>query len=422
MLTLNQYKESDYILEYSKIPGHSQKIYLTGILSRRTTFRGLKWCITYMMELFEKTAQDQKNGGTHLQEDEEKRKAKLEQYLDEKFYKCGGEFKLEIFTAASIFILPDIIDAYRKDVFSRMKRMSWCFYRLKDAVEHLVTDTLDEIDTNFSDIKDRREFCLLPKQFMLSAIAPLSRFIVHWTLKERTLKLPLVQEGTYEFNIDWGDGTSDQITEWDQAEVKHIYAEKGTYRVVIDGSIRGFNVPTDSVATQLKHSLISNVEQWGCLETLSCSNMFRHNNLLTITATDAPDLRACTDMSYMFAGCKILNHPLGHWDVSGISNMSHMFQDCFQFNQDLSMWDVSNVTDMSNMFEDCRVFNQNIGGWNVSNVTNMNRMLYDCNRFNQDISRLDVSSVTKMDEMLVDCYVLPDEFRPSNGLYNELTY
>ena len=35
------------------------------------------------------------------------------------------------------------------------------------------------------------------------------------------IKLPLRSSGTYLFLVDWGDGTDDIITSWNQAEVVH---------------------------------------------------------------------------------------------------------------------------------------------------------------------------------------------------------
>jgi surface protein len=40
---------------------------------------------------------------------------------------------------------------------------------------------------------------------------------------ESQIKLPLILNGTYNFNVDWGDGTSNLITAWDQATAVHNY-------------------------------------------------------------------------------------------------------------------------------------------------------------------------------------------------------
>ncbi|MHA1646982.1 MAG: hypothetical protein ACTSVU_05575 [Promethearchaeota archaeon] len=44
------------------------------------------------------------------------------------------------------------------------------------------------------------------------------------------IKLPLSYLGTYDFNVNWGDGNNDMITEYDQAEVTHTYSNQGLFR------------------------------------------------------------------------------------------------------------------------------------------------------------------------------------------------
>ena len=51
------------------------------------------------------------------------------------------------------------------------------------------------------------------------------------------ITLPLEAGGTYDFGINWGDGSSSKITAYDQAEVTHTYPIAGTYTVKIDGVI-----------------------------------------------------------------------------------------------------------------------------------------------------------------------------------------
>ena len=43
-----------------------------------------------------------------------------------------------------------------------------------------------------------------------------------------SIQLPLVSTGTYDFTVDWGDGTTDYITTYDQIETQHTYQVRGT--------------------------------------------------------------------------------------------------------------------------------------------------------------------------------------------------
>ena len=62
----------------------------------------------------------------------------------------------------------------------------------------------------------------------------MSAFISEWktdnagTSNDDQITLPLVSSGTYDFTVDWGDGTQDTITSHDQAEVTHTYSAAGT--------------------------------------------------------------------------------------------------------------------------------------------------------------------------------------------------
>ena len=57
--------------------------------------------------------------------------------------------------------------------------------------------------------------------------------------------LPVGRSGTYSFDVDWGDGNSDNITAWNQAEVTHTYAASGTYTIEITGTFTGIDFNVD---------------------------------------------------------------------------------------------------------------------------------------------------------------------------------
>ena len=71
---------------------------------------------------------------------------------------------------------------------------------------------------------------------------------------------PFVVGGTYNCKVHWGDGTSDIITAYNQAEVTGQYANTGTYEIRIGGEISGwkFNNGGDD-------DKIINISNWGPL-------------------------------------------------------------------------------------------------------------------------------------------------------------
>jgi len=219
-------------------------------------------------------------------------------------------------------------------------------------------------------------------------------FISKWEIKSNQLELiiPIANSYTYNYDIDWGDGTTQtSIT----TDVSHTYAQEGEYTVLITGTF-------PKIEFREKNQLID-VSQWGTTKWKSMYWSFEScKNLQSFTATDTPDLSNVTTMSYMFHGSNKFNGDIGSWDVSNVTNMSSMFNGADRFNQDISNWDVSNVIDMNAMFNGANRFNQDIGNWDVSKVTNMSYMFNGANRFNQDISNWDVSNVTNMRGMFVD--------------------
>jgi surface protein len=229
------------------------------------------------------------------------------------------------------------------------------------------------------------------------------------------IRLPLIF-GTHDFTVDWGDGTSDTITSWNQAEVTHTYASEGIYTVAIDGTLVGWRF--NDGGDKLK---IIEISQWGSIRLGNSDGYFRGSSNLVLTATDALNLTGTTTLERAFEGCTNLgssgdmntwdvssvtnmqwmfletssfNQPLGNWDVSGVTNMWGVFLGTSSFNQPLSNWDVSSATVMAGMFQRASSFNQPIGNWDVSSVTNMYAMFRDASSFNQPIGNWEVSKVT----------------------------
>jgi surface protein len=210
---------------------------------------------------------------------------------------------------------------------------------------------------------------------------------------DNQFKLPLVSDGTIDFVVDWGDGSIDNITVWNQVETTHTYSSIGTYNIKIRGNIRGWVfIGTGDRLKMLNVSKISALNITIINAFYGCSNM-------TWTATDAPIISTAS-LTQCFRDCILFNGNIGNWDVSSVTNMQGMFDNARAFNQPIGSWDVSNVTNMQNMFNGCSVFNQPIGNWDVSNVTNMQSMFRNTSSFNQPIENWDVSNVTNMSQMV----------------------
>jgi surface protein len=215
-------------------------------------------------------------------------------------------------------------------------------------------------------------------------------------------KLPLVSSLPLNAVVDWGDGSSDTITVFNQAETTHTYASSGTYTVSITGDLSGWQFANGG--DKLK---MLNVASWESL-TISVEHGFWGCTNLTATATDAPTITSASLLRY-FQNCANFNGAIGNWDISNVSNIEDMFNSATLFNADISSWNTSNVTSARSLFLFASSFNQdvstktiNVGqpneyiAWDVSQVSSMTNLFFGAAAFNQDIGNWDTSAVTNM--------------------------
>lgn len=210
------------------------------------------------------------------------------------------------------------------------------------------------------------------------------------------IRLPLESSGTYNFIVNWGDGTNNTIISWNQAERTHTYASEGVYTIEIIGIIVGWRFNNGGDREKLLE-----IKQWGDLRLGNSGGYFWGCTYLNITASDSLDLTGTTTLARAFRACQTIDkiEGMNNWDMSSVTVMNEMFTGAHIFNQDIGNWDVSSVTDMASMFIGTKDFNQNIGSWDVSSVTDMSAMFYAAEDFNQNINSWDVSSVTNMRAM-----------------------
>ncbi len=261
---------------------------------------------------------------------------------------------------------------------------------------------------------------------------------------DSTIRLPLTETGTYNFTVDWGDGSRDTITAWNDPAKTHTYSENGTYTVHITGTITGWQFFMDGDSHPLqKYELwageagwypsfgyarkLYDIENWGCLAFGETMGQFTGCMNLSITAEDQPDLSGTSCLYgafHLYDGSGIPG--IDNWDVSQVNDLSYMFCEANNFNQDLNSWVTDNVTDMSYMFcSDVMYghsdYNGDISGWNTANVLNMSHTFCAATSFNRDISGWDTSSVTDMSMMfgygitdsMDHTMGIPDEYTPS---------
>jgi len=232
-----------------------------------------------------------------------------------------------------------------------------------------------------------------------------SGFVSTWktdntgTSTDYQITLPLESSGTYDFDVDWGDGICETITEYDQAEVTHTYFAIGTYEVQIDGVINGWAFNNTGDKTK-----IIEISQWGDLLVGDNGEYFQGCTNLNISATDCLDTTNMTDFASFFQRCESLTSiNVSGWDTSLVDDMAHMFRECFLLTSlDLSSWDVENVSIMGSMFY--RSYNLteiNFTGWNTISLTNLGGSFQQCTSLTElGVDGFDMTSVTNVAAML----------------------
>ena len=156
-----------------------------------------------------------------------------------------------------------------------------------------------------------------------------------------TITLPLVDDAayTYDFTVDWGDGSPiSEITSFDDADKTHTYEAAGDYNLVIEGTLEAwsFNNAGD------KDKILS-VENFGDLGYTNLSGAFH----------------GCTNLEDFKGGV-----------TSDVTDMSSMFEGATNANPDVSNWDVSSVTDMTNMFNGSGLSKENYDAFLINLADN----------------------------------------------------
>ena len=166
------------------------------------------------------------------------------------------------------------------------------------------------------------------------------------TSDDDQFNLPTVSGLTYDYVVDWGDGTTNHYTSG--TDKTHTYPAIGTYKVRISGVF-----PTLKFVSSYDEMKLLDVSQWGNIEWQALTASFYGCSNCLFSARDTPNTSAVTDMSSAFKGCDLLNSPsLVKLDTSSVENMEEMFYGCANFDQDISGFDISQLVDAKDMLYD----------------------------------------------------------------------
>ena len=274
-----------------------------------------------------------------------------------------------------------------------------------------------------------------PDRFVEDPFAPQFNYIdyhrevasdITITTDNRQFMLPLINTGTYDFYVDWGDNTGNYISSYNDINKKHTYSSAGDYTISITGQLDGwffndhnrlkYKGTRDWTALTLidyNSTAIRPVytEDWnlGFPAFASCVNYTGRND-----AIGSPTVQT-TDLSYMFAKCFYLQEDgLGAWNVSNVVEAGHMFEEARSFSEYLGEWNTSSFIHVNDMFSSrsetrsqLMTYNKNLGNWNMRNVEDLSKMFYANSSYNNDNQSLDWQ--------LPNCQTMYETFRSATN-------
>jgi hypothetical protein len=278
--------------------------------------------------------------------------------------------------------------------------------------------------------------------------------------------LPLEASGTYDFTINWGDASSNNITVWNQAETTHTYSVAGTYGISITGRLVGWtfnnggdrlkflevnswgglrlgnssgyffgcqNLVLGSVSDVLNlvgttdfenifrncNALVSinNLELWNTSAVAVWRGAFRDMALYNDPNFQYLDMSSATTLESMFRVSPVFNQPIPlYWPL--VTNTNQMLNNAFAFNQPMASATMGNVTLAISMLNRATAFNQDISGWDVSSLENADSMFREAYAFDQNIGGWDVSSLLNGTNFMI--FKTPADFSTINldAIYN----
>ena len=246
---------------------------------------------------------------------------------------------------------------------------------------------------------------------------------------DNQIKLPLEVAGTYNFIVNWGDGSNNTITTWNQAETTHTYPSPGDYTVTITGYIKGWDWGgggTVAPTTGDMRKLLT-ITQWGCLQfvthldtvpTRVWGAFYGCTNLILTGVQDTPNFKGTISIFGFLRNCSALTtvNNINKWDVSKVINFRGAFRNSENFNDNVGNWNTSNATILSTLFFAGGITiagkftnggSNSIANWDTSNVTDMSFMFQYQPLFNYDMGAWNTSNVTNMTSMFASVTVAP---------------
>ncbi len=185
------------------------------------------------------------------------------------------------------------------------------------------------------------------------------------------ITIPTISGATYDCTVDWGDGTTDTITTYDDAAWTHTYAGgAGTYTVSISGTFGRmyFNNGGDKLK-------LLTVENWGDNVWESMERAFLGCFNMVFNASDVPDTSLVGDFYTAWNGCSSLTS-FPQINTSSGTNFRYAWRDCSSLTS-FPLLDTSSGTNFEAAWRGCSSLTS-FPQINTSSGTNFDSAWYNC--------------------------------------------
>ena len=126
------------------------------------------------------------------------------------------------------------------------------------------------------------------------------KLLLNITEDNKEIQLPVDTEYKYDCTVNWGDGTTQQVTNENAKTTKHTYENTGEYTLVIEGAYECLYYNDESVQIALKK-----VEQWGTTG-LKYIYLYGCEKLEEVAEPTKNSFANMLDFRYTFARCSNL--------------------------------------------------------------------------------------------------------------------
>lgn len=219
-----------------------------------------------------------------------------------------------------------------------------------------------------------------------------------------TVSIPMVQGGTYNYYVDWGDGTTSSVITSYRDDASHTYAVSGEYTIKLIGSLDQLQF-SGNIASYL-------TEVTKCdLEFNSITDMFKNcRNLTSIVSDIFANSLNLTSAEGVLNGCISMTVlPVGLFDNNtNITSFKDSFKNTRITNIPTGFFDSTNlITDFSGVFQGCinLVSIPNNLFANTNSVNTFAYAFYGCKSLTTIANNLFINTpiVTSFDSTFANC-------------------